>query len=275
MCGKASSKQFKTRLYKCQSGEPVTPAEQNVRASDSRGGDKVALGRYLVNEERLELSGVWLKKQQQLEEKTTCRNTYKQTKIPEKSRQARNIAHCPPPLTQGRTSQRPTRVSQFRPRTTKRTHSHCSESSLSALSPSLFCLLIFIPFLFQFVMFLSQYIGPDGRQRVTKSCLCTYLMMSSVSSFLSGCSFSDQRAKKKPAVSSCFFSSVPFFICLLFLFGNEKTQKRPAFKCSGRFQSHLNRFFKKRPQQVSQFYPFCPLKLQIFWRICNPVLIKD
>lgn len=84
------------------------------------------------------------------------KHMYTQSEIPESSR-ARTITHCPPPPTQGRTSQRPKWVGQFRPRTTTRTPIPLLRIHLppcfflhlfsSALSPSLsvaFCLFIFL-----------------------------------------------------------------------------------------------------------------------------------
>lgn len=91
---------------------------------------------------------------------------------------------------------------------------------------------------------------------MAKRCPCCHLMMSSVSPFLSGRCFSEE--EKKPAVSSLF--SFMFCIChslfLFFSFVNDY-KKRPAFKCSGRFQSHLNRFLKTSVGElVLPFLPF-------------------
>lgn len=76
--------------------------------------------------------------------------------------------------------------------------------------------------------------------------------------------------EKKPAFPSWF--------CFCFLFVSDSPvfvndDKRPAFKCSGCFQSHLNRFLKTSVGEL--VLPFLPFETADFWRICNPVLIKD
>lgn len=75
------------------------------------------------------------------------KHKYTQTEIPESLR-ARTITHCPPPPTQGRTSQWPQWVGQFRPRNT--THSPTPQNPLPPFlllfcsAPSLCCFLSFL-----------------------------------------------------------------------------------------------------------------------------------
>lgn len=87
------------------------------------------------------------------------KHMYTQSEIPESLR-ARTITHCPPPPTQGRTSQRPKWVGQFRPRTTTRIPIPSSSDftfllvSFYFFSPLLFlplCLLLFCLFFFKLV----------------------------------------------------------------------------------------------------------------------------
>lgn len=63
---------------------------------------------------------------------------------------------------------------------------------------------------------------------MAKSCLCCRLMMSSVSSFLSGRSFSEEK-QKKPAVSSLFFLFVLYLSLSIFLlfFVNDNKKDLP------------------------------------------------
>lgn len=84
------------------------------------------------------------------------KHMYTQSEIPESPR-ARTITHCPPPPTQGRTSQRPKWVGQLRPRTTTRIPIPSSSDftfllvSFYFFSPLLFlplCLLLFCLFFF-------------------------------------------------------------------------------------------------------------------------------
>lgn len=65
------------------------------------------------------------------------------------------------------------------------------------------------------------------------------------------------REKKKPAVS-WLFSFCSVFVSQSFsCFFCKWQQKRPAFKCSGCFQSHLNRFLKTSVGElVLPFLPF-------------------
>lgn len=84
---------------------------------------------------------------------------------PRRARGLDHFAPLPRPPTQGRTTQRPLLVSQFRPTPTTRT------PLFSFLFLHFFSLLLSVPVLLCFL-------GPDGR--------CLRLMMSSVSSFLSG-----------------------------------------------------------------------------------------
>lgn len=63
------------------------------------------------------------------------------------------------------------------------------------------------------------------------------------------------REKKASSFFITFFCSLFVSIFLLFFVNDNK--KRPAFKCSGRFQSHLNRFLKTSVGElVLPFLPF-------------------
>lgn len=62
--------------------------------------------------------------------------------------------------------------------------------------------------------------------------------------------------EKKPAVSS-LLSFCSLFVSIFLLFFVNDNKKRPAFKCSGCFQSHLNRFLKTSVGElVLPFLPF-------------------
>lgn len=157
----------RSRLWKDTKPPQTSPlhtsANQETRSEDpsetwnrrvNAGGEKITLSRWSADSRRqfgyLATGG----------KDHIQTHMYTQTEIPESS-QARTITHCPPPPpTQGRTSQRPKRVGQFRPRTTTRTPTPpSSEFSFllvsfyfffsSALSPSL-CLLLFFPSFFFF-----------------------------------------------------------------------------------------------------------------------------
>lgn len=102
------------------------------------------------------------------------KHMYTQSEIPESS-WARTITHCPPPPppTQGRTSQRPKWVGQFRPRTTTRTPIPLLRIHLPpcfflllfspAISPSL-CLLLFVPPLFFKLVYRTRREAACGKE---------------------------------------------------------------------------------------------------------------
>lgn len=125
---------------------PPLTSPLHTSANQESGSDKasegwnrrVKVGGEKINQNIVSRLTVWDRMvTQQLKEKTTNKNKT-QTEIPE-SLQARTITHCPPPPTQGRTSQRPKRVSQFRPRTT--THTPLKPSPGVHLPPCFFLLL--------------------------------------------------------------------------------------------------------------------------------------
>lgn len=145
------------------------------------------------------------------------KHTYMQTEIPE-SLQARTITHCPSPPTQGRTSQRPKRVNQFRPRKTTRSPTSSESTSSLFLSTSflffsalsLCLLLLFCPF---FLFFKLVY-------RTRREAACgkelSLLFDDVISVVVPQQTFFLWR-EKKPAVSLFSFCSLFFSVFLLFL----------------------------------------------------------
>lgn len=94
---------------------------------------------------------------------------------------------------------------------------------------------------------------------MAKSCPCCRLMMSSVSSFFLW------REKKASSFFIISFGLYCLSIFLLFFppFFVNDNKKRPAFKCSGCFQSHLNRFLKTSVGEL--VLPFLPFETADFF----------
>lgn len=184
------------------------------------------------------------------------KHTYMQTEIPE-SLHARTITHCPSPPTQGRTSQRPKWVNQFRPRNTTRSPTSSESTSSSFLSTSFllcsFSLLLFVlSSSFSFLYFFFKLVYRTRRAAACGKELS--LLFDDVISVVPQQTFFLWEEKKS--------QQFHYFLFVLYLSKSfscfcKWQQKRPAFKCSGRFQSHLNRFLKTSVGElVLPFLPF-------------------
>lgn len=144
---------------------------------------------------------------------------YTQSEIAELTGSDHNPLPPPPAPTQGRTSQRPRWVSQFRPRTTNYTSIPSLEFTSSLfLSASFLSALVSFSLSVAFCSFVSWHSWQDCRQHEARSCPRRHLMSSTLTFFLRG--GKKQTNKKKPAVSS-LFSLCSLFVSLfrlVFLF---------------------------------------------------------
>lgn len=159
---------------------------------------------------------------------------YTQTEIPESS-QARTITHCPPPPpTQGRTSQRPKRVGQFRPRTTTRTPTPPPQNSPSSLflstyfSPLLFLPLFVCCFSSLLFFFFFKLVNRTRREAACGKELSLLSFDDVISVVVPQRMFLSLKRKKK--ASSFFMIFFLFSICLsifLLFFVNDNKKDLP------------------------------------------------
>lgn len=231
----------RSRLWKDTKPPQTSPlhtsANQETRSEDpsetwnrrvNAGGEKITLSRWSADSRRqfgyLATGG----------KDHIQTHMYTQTEIPESS-QARTITHCPPPPpTQGRTSQRPKRVGQFRPRTTTRTPTPPPQNSPSSLflstyfSPLLFLPLFVCCFSSLLFFFFFKLVNRTRREAACGKELSLLSFDDVISVVVPQRMFLSLKRKKK--ASSFFMIFFLFSICLsifLLFFVNDNKKDLP------------------------------------------------